>query len=274
MQIAVRLANQADVELVLAHVWHVPAVSYETELAYPTGAMERLIAEAKHHLANAVRDATDLGARRVSSRFVAGLPRDQIVELAADPAIELVVIGTRGRSGIAELRLGSVAAYVVRHAPCSVLAVHEHDRIDGFRRVLFPIDFSDSSRRAVELAPELVDRGDDAKITLLHVIEPPITLSGEPTLLGLDDALKQHVTAVLAQWATQVQATIAVPVATRSRIGDPAAQVLDVLRESPPFDLAIVGSHGRTGFRRLLLGSVAEKLVRHSPCPVLVARKR
>ena len=64
------------------------------------------------------------------------------------------------------------------------------------------------------------------------------------------------------------------PVVTRSRIGSPGAQILAVLDDDRTFDLVVMGSHGRTGLRRALLGSVAEKVVRHAHCPVVVAHTR
>ena len=64
------------------------------------------------------------------------------------------------------------------------------------------------------------------------------------------------------------------PVAKQSRVGRPGAEILKALDEGPPFDLVVMGSHGRTGVERLLLGSVAENVVRHARCPVLIARRR
>lgn len=74
--------------------------------------------------------------------------------------------------------------------------------------------------------------------------------------------------------AAEIRTKVRVPVTTSVQIGAPGARVLDVLDADPTFDLVVVGSHGRTGLRRVLLGSVAEKLIRHAPCPVLVARSR
>ena len=65
-----------------------------------------------------------------------------------------------------------------------------------------------------------------------------------------------------------------VSIEARSRIGYPGAQTLAALEDDPTIDLVVMGSHGRTGIKRALLGSVAEKVVRHAPCSVLVARDR
>jgi universal stress protein A len=86
--------------------------------------------------------------------------------------------------------------------------------------------------------------------------------------------LARDATRVLDEWAAELRARVAVPVATRILIGAPAAQALIALDSDVTFDLVVVGSHGRTGLGRLVIGSVAEQLVRHAPCPVLVARAR
>ena len=74
--------------------------------------------------------------------------------------------------------------------------------------------------------------------------------------------------------AARLRSTVTVPVATRIRIGHPGAETLALLDDDPTFDLVVMGSHGRTGVRRVLLGSVAEKIVRHAHCPVLVEHTR
>lgn len=274
MRTAIRMANISDAELVLVHVWYLPSISYAGELPFSADTVQVMIQDAERALEGAVREATSLGARRVTSRFLKGVPWDQIVEsLRGDTAFDLVVLGTHGRSGISRFLLGSVAEKVVRHAPCPVLTVHEHDDSAAFQRVLCPVDFSESSRRSIDLAASLVEPG-GAGITLLHVLELPVPYSGEPSMTDFVRDLDQHAAKLLEDWSSRLSAMVSVPVVARTRIGSPGGQTLAVLDEQPPFDLVVVGSHGRTGIRRALLGSVAEKIVRHAPCLVLVARER
>ena len=101
-----------------------------------------------------------------------------------------------------------------------------------------------------------------------------MTYSGEPAIADLIDTLDKRAAKLLEDWAAQLRTTASVPVATRWRIGSAGGQTLAILEDQPPFDLVVVGSHGRTGLRRALLGSVAEKIVRHAPCAVLIARER
>jgi nucleotide-binding universal stress UspA family protein len=275
MRVAVRMANESGAELVLVHVWHLPPVVVpgEFEYVFPADTVQRMTEDVQRGLETAVSEATKLGASRVSSRLLTGVPWDQIVEtLRADSAFDLAIMGTHGRTGLSRVLLGSVTEKVIRHAPCPVLATRPP--VDApFDHILCPVDFSESSHYAVELAAQLVKPGGTG-ITLLHVIEIPVAYSGEPTTADFLQDLDKRSARVLEQWAAQLRTKVSVPVTTRSRIGSPGAGTLVVLDDVPSFDLVVMGSHGRTGVRRVLLGSVAEKVVRHAPCPVLVARRR
>lgn len=274
MLLAVRLANESEAELVLAHVWYMPPLAYAEDPPFPPDTIQAMVDDERRGLEAAAAEASRLGARRVTTRFLTGVPWDQIVELLrGDPEFGLVVMGTHGRTGLERVLLGSVTEKVIRHAPCPVLAVPARGRVSAFQHVLCPVDFSESARRAVALAAELTAPG-GAGITLLHVVEVPVTYSGEPHVQGFVEDLDRRSARLLAEWASDLRARVSVPVATRSRIGNPGAQTLAVLEDDRTFDLVVMGSHGRTGLRRALLGSVAEKVVRHAGRPVLIARAR
>jgi len=272
LRAAVRLASAANAELALAHVWDLP-VFPSTDDGPGAPAIVRLLEEEQERaLAAVVKEASELGARRVSSRLLEGAPWDQIVEAArAEPACDLIVMGSHGHTGLSRFLLGSVAEKVVRHAPCSVLVARVRGASAPFRHVLCPLDFSNGSRPAAELAARLAAPG-GAGIVLLHVIELPVAVAGEALPRDFLEDLDRRSARLLEEWAAHVRAHTAAPVITRTRLGSPGAQALAVLDEDPGFDLVVVGSHGRTSLPRALLGSVAEKLVRHAPCSVLVAR--
>ena len=134
------------------------------------------------------------------------------------------------------------------------------------KKVLAPIDFSAYSDHAFEIAWSLA-RDYAGSLVLLHVVPPPIVTpeSGYvmSTLDESDEALKK-----LRQMKC---AGPAVPVECVGRMGDAATEILDVARKSN-CDLIVIGTHGRTGLRRLLMGSVAEAVLRNAPCPVLTVR--
>lgn len=274
LRAAVKLAKSGETELVVAHAWHQPVFAYAGEMPFPATLVEEMVAGEEAALASAVRDAQDLGASRVSARFLTGVPWQCICEVAeADPEIDLVVLGTEGRTGMKKLLLGSVAEKVVRHAPCSVLAVRGKNGTATFAHILCAVDFSPSAREAMKLAARLAEPG-GLGIVLAHVLEISSRISGAPAFAEPIETAEGAATKHLEELAAELRTKTRVPVATRTRTGSPAAQVLSLLDAEPSFDLVVVGSHGRTGLSRTILGSVSERIVRHAPCPVLVTRPR
>lgn len=143
-------------------------------------------------------------------------------------------------------------------------------------KILVPTDFSDSARIALDQAAELA-RVFGASLALLHVWELPGFLPGElvgaggvahASLLDLvRDRANDRLAALVAQAGTK-----GIHFASVSCIpGVPHATIVDTASEGH-YDLIVLGSHGRTGLQRALLGSVAERVVRHAPCTVVVGR--
>lgn len=274
LRAAIRIASRDGAALVLAHAWHVPPVAFAGEGGFSPEAMTELHDSARAALDDAAREAGGLGATRLTTQLIDEAPRHGIAALLErDPAFDLVVMGTHGRTGLGRVLLGSIAESVVRHAPCSVLAVRPDAALGRFARVLCPIDFSDSSRYAVDLAAELAE-ADGGAITLLNVLDPPAVYARGQRMAELARDLDRYAAEHLEQWTAQLAGRTKAAVTKRSRIGHPGAEILAALEEDPAVDLVVMGSHGRIGLERLLLGSVAEKVVRHARCPVLVARQR
>jgi nucleotide-binding universal stress UspA family protein len=230
-----------------------------------------MVAAAQGALDAVVREATATGAKHVSGKLLAGAPWAEIVSQLAEEPFDLCVIGTHGRTGLARILLGSVAEMVVRHAPCSVLAVRPDGEEKPFVHALVPTDFSESARNALDLAAELIPP--TGAITLLHVIELPV-YSGEITTEALASTLDSDAAAALDKEVARMKAKPCAQITVRPRSGSPGGQTLAVLDDDRSIDLVVIGSHGRTGIKRALMGSVAEKVVRHARSPVLVARKR
>ena len=272
LQVATRLATEHDAELVITHVWYLPPAAFAGEYTYPAAMINDIMGSAESSLAAAVAAARAQGTGRVSSLLLEGQPWMTLVQQIENVKdIDLVVLGTHGRSGISRLFLGSVAEMVVRHAPCTVLAVPTNGG-KLFQRVLCPVDFSAASRQALGLAVDLA-RAPDSSITLLHVIEPPHVYSEEPLALQIDGGIVARSQTLLDQWATDVTAKHRIKASAEIRIGRPGAEIREMIEQHGPFDLVAMGSHGRTGFRRFFLGSVAEKTLRHTHRAVLVARE-
>ena len=265
---AARLAAQLDAELVVLHAWYVPASRY-TGTLLPDDLVSGVRQDAERALANSVEEAARAGAPRVASKLVRAVPWAAIVDTLAQESFDLCLMGTHGRTGASRFLLGSVAEKVIRHAPVSVLAIRPEIDLDGIGHVLCPTDFSSSADHALELATWLVRPG--GTVTLLHVIELPLATPGEIAQPALAELLDHGATEALAERAAQMRSARH-EVVTRSRVGSPAGQILSALEEDRSVDLVVMGSHGRTGLTRALLGSVAEKVVRHARCAVLVAK--
>lgn len=138
------------------------------------------------------------------------------------------------------------------------------------RRILVPIDFSLTSRRALDFAVPLADQF-KARITLLHVIEPVMY----PQEIGPVAVSEVH----LVQGALKELTNLArelVPAARLHRVltrtGLPYREIADAAKDLD-IDLIVATTHGHTGLKRVLLGSTAERIVRHAPCPVLTVRQ-
>jgi nucleotide-binding universal stress UspA family protein len=144
------------------------------------------------------------------------------------------------------------------------------------RKILVATDFSDGSARALDLALELA-RADGASVMILHVCQMPAFAS--PNTVGMYVPTPELVADILADARRALQALKArvegsgVPVETDFVEGEPAAEIV-AYAEKHSFDLIVMGTHGRTGFRRLLLGSVAERVVRTAGRPVLTTGTR
>lgn len=136
------------------------------------------------------------------------------------------------------------------------------------KTILVPIDFEEASIDALSQARDLAETL-GFEVVLLHVYAVPATFySGIAPLVGagLSEEIRVAAAATLARFASENGA-----LRTVLRCGDPTTETLAVIEELQP-EMVVMGTHGRTGFSHLLLGSVAENVVRKSPVPVLTLR--
>ena len=138
-------------------------------------------------------------------------------------------------------------------------------------KILCAVDLSSGSRCAVDDAAELARRF-DAALTLVHVRQPPSSTSLwselPPERLETDAQELRH---ALDGWRAEAERIAGRPVRVVLTRGSPAAEIVRLAAAEKP-DLVVTGTHGRRGLGRLVLGSVAERVAREAPCPVLVAR--
>jgi nucleotide-binding universal stress UspA family protein len=264
---AMMVARQTGASVTLVHATAVPAPFHQRS----DDAWAALLRE-------------NLAANRARLEELHQRLRGQGVELSqvvadgeADPALadasrelgaDLVVVGTHGRTGLARVVLGSVAEKTIRLAPSSVLVARGEPPPGGYQHVVVGTDFSPLAWKALERALELTAPG--GHVHVVHAWQAPyleLDLSGQ-ALAALREGAEQETEA-------HRERVLAMPRAKGVMVGLDLVDgvpftVLDTY--SSQAQLIVVGSHGRRGVRRFLLGSVAETTVRHARCPVLIAR--
>jgi nucleotide-binding universal stress UspA family protein len=217
----------------------------------------------------------------VHTRIATGIPSEEVLAAAKAEDSDLVVVGTKGKTGLEHVLVGSTAERVIRTAPCPVLAVRT-ERSEGeaggsdpcrgvsLERILVPIDFSDCSVDALEYAVQVARRS-GASIRLLHVLEP-VSYGLDFTLLHVSK--RDHMREMMGQRLSDLAKALSaaqVPTDVELRGGLPSDSILDGAKMMPA-DLIVMGTHGRRGLSHTLSGSVAEAVLRKSSCPVLTVR--
>ncbi len=141
------------------------------------------------------------------------------------------------------------------------------------QRILCAIDFSDGARAALRVAGELAAE-QQAPLELVYVEEPPLW-QHEPAVHLPGDvhaAERERARGELEAWRLEARAVGAPVVTATLTTGTPWDRITAMARDDRSIGLIVVGTHGRTGLSRAVIGSVAERVVRHAPCSVLVAR--
>jgi nucleotide-binding universal stress UspA family protein len=220
--------------------------------------------------------ATKRGVR-AEALIEKGKPTARILECAASLPADLIVIGTHGRGGFDRLLLGSVTEKVLRKATCPVLTVPPPTASTSnlpFKRLLCPVDFSESSLAALQFAFSLAQES-AARLTILHVFEWPS-----------DDQLSAARTSELSEsrqeWELEIRQKLdaLIPDEARNwcapepmlRYGKPYHQIVTVAG-AEPVDLIVMGVHGRNVLDLMLFGSTTNQVVRQAACPVLTLRR-
>jgi nucleotide-binding universal stress UspA family protein len=145
--------------------------------------------------------------------------------------------------------------------------------IDGFKRIMLPVDFSRHSDRAAEYAVWAA-RVSKATVHLVHVISNPADAIYEPEEQPhwvMVTHAQEKAMALLEQLGRRCLPPDC-PREMHVLVGDPYEKLIEIARSLTP-DLIVMSTHGRGGVAHLVMGSVAEKVVRHAPCPVLVVRR-
>jgi nucleotide-binding universal stress UspA family protein len=269
------LAKPLGAEILLLHVLHLPVTAVTPEAGVvPVGFWQDLRKFAQRKI-DASRAAIEKAGVRCSAEILEDVPGFAIAAAAKRTNADLVVMGSRGLSGLKHVLLGSVAERTVRTAECPVLTV-KHEEKGGLRlrTIVVPMDFSPASQRALELAKDLAKNAGPAHLILVHAYYVPIELEqfliqqGNPVL----DRLSETVTKDLEKILTGLQDAGISSEYVANR-GAPERLIVELAKQKHA-DLIVMGTHGRRGLAHMLLGSVAERVVRTAECAVLTVREK
>jgi nucleotide-binding universal stress UspA family protein len=219
---------------------------------------------------------TTPAAIEVAVEVQIGLPAPEIVRAATRLPADLVVIGTHGTTGFEHLMLGSVAEKVLRTSRVPVLTVPPRAQATSklpFQEVLCPVDFSNCSREAVQLALSVAEAG-DANLTILHVLESVGEAPIATRHLNVPEFRREY-----RQWAIEaLRELLPADAADRCRPttrvveGKPYVEILNAAAHDGT-DLIVMGVHGRNPLDLMLFGSTTNQVVRRATCPVLTVKR-
>ena len=276
-------ASQAEGYAVsLAARWHAQ-LTVMTVLEFPPGMdpeypvnqqyLTHRMSEASDQLAYVKQQSLSRGIA-VHTTLATGIPSEEITKAAQAEDSDLIVVGTRGKTGLAHVLLGSTAERVIRTGPCPVLAVRTDQSPERgtilLERLLVPIDGSDCSLDALEYAA-VIARQAKASIDLLHVLEPV----GYGLDFTFDNAQRRAETrATLTKKVDELCAALSasgLPVKGHVVGGLPVDSILSQAKALSS-DVIVMGTHGRRGLSHALAGSVTEAVLRRAEAPIFTVR--
>lgn len=202
-----------------------------------------------------------------------GDPCKKIVDVAAKNKSTMIVMGRRGRTGLKRVMMGSVSVWVIGHAPCNVFVVPKAAEL-SFKSILVATDGSKYSMAAASEAIRLARRN-GSYLTVISVV--PSELATPADIVSTvhkhefmaEKEMRQAENIVKAVKESAQKEGVSVKAFVVS--GKPALAIVETAKDRNA-DLIVVGNHARTGIKKLLMGSVAERVIVLSSCPVLVVK--
>ncbi|PCR88962.1 universal stress protein [Natrinema ejinorense] len=255
------------------HVLNVPDTALYSPFQMDGDVVDALEAQGER----IVRDAADRAAERgveTVTEVESGDPYQEIIDYAASHDIDLTVMPTHGRRGLERFLLGSTTERVVRRADGPVLTLRPDAEIEftyPSQRVLAPTDGSECARAALEMSVDVASTT-GAALSLLTVVD--VVSVGVDVRSDLKTSMLEEAADEILDEASSVAKTRGVEPTDETVVYGPSvARAIRSHIEEQDIDLVVVGTHGRTGFDRYVLGSVTEHLVRTAPVPVLTVRE-
>ena len=281
IQVARQLARRFAASIHLAHVRH---LNYAADFVVPAPPMVpfSFMPYEQNGEQTALKElkkvASECGVSSASCAVLSGAPPfDEICRLAHTIPADLVVMPTHGRTGLKHVFLGSTAERIVQHSSCPVFVTRgsalQTNNGSRFRMktILVPVDFSSCSREGLRYAIAFANEF-RARIILLHATYLGYVYSCEGTAIydipALQKAARETAERKMREFVRSVNFG-AVKFETVFTEGSPVLDICAFAKDHD-IDLIITSTHGFSGFTHVLMGSIAEQVVRHAPCSVLV----
>ena len=246
---AIDIARSRGSKVHVVHVWHDVRTSYAH--AFVKGELRR---QGRETLDEEVKRIQKQGGTVTRSHLREGRTFEEAIRLSEETAADLLVVGSRGHTGLRRILVGSNSEDIVHHAHLPVLVVRSGDDVWPPTRVVAGDDFSEDARKAATLAANLASIF-GAQLLLLHAVQQA---SGKAVEAKLEDR------------AGELEDLLPQRPQARVVAGDPAEVLLEAAQEGERPTLVAVGSRGLGPVGRLRLGSVSTRLIRAGPGAVLV----
>lgn len=226
--------------------------------------IEKLEKEVREHLESIKKMASKEGIDCEVIVHLSEEPYQDIVDVAEKNKVNMIIVGTHGRTGLKRLMMGSVTAKVIGHSPCNVLVVPLHAKVEC-RNILIATDGSKYSDAAASEAIGIAKRCGSSLIVLsVAFSDKEITLPEDDEEIILAKDTVKKITELAEKEGIKTEGIV---VQGREYEG-----IIGTAKQKHA-DLIVVGSHGRTGIERLLMGSVTERVIGHTESAVLVVKE-
>jgi nucleotide-binding universal stress UspA family protein len=279
---AIAKAASGSIHLALAHRSATPVVPMMEPAPLPMGLDDEMRGREQAYLDGRVEALSGKGSPAATGALLDGPAGAAVVAEGSRIGADLIVMAAHGRGALGRLWLGSVTDYVIRHAEVPVLVVRPAEggspapEPPPMRRFLVPLDLSPDSEQVLETVAELAVLF-QSSVTLLHVVEPFFDLvdPAAPYPLAVDQRLTQgrleEANRRLARASEMLRDAGTVVETQIVESASAAGGILEALERNDA-DVVAMTTHGAGGLRRMLLGSVADKVIRGSRKPTLVKR--
>ncbi|MBW1917333.1 MAG: universal stress protein [Deltaproteobacteria bacterium] len=243
------------------------APRYEGDLRITGGqSLSALLAEPCERALGQAQKLAETEGAQISTACMVGEPYEEIVDLAEREKVDLIVMGRSGHSFLARTLIGSNTRRVIGYSPVHVLVVPPQATLN-WQKILLPTDGSKYSQKAAERAVDFA-KSYGGELTVVSVFDLCCKVSGP--LPAVDQDMLSPIQGYVDEVKSLAEAE-GIKTEGLVRQGRAEQIILDLVTEQK-IDLVIMGSHGRTGLDRLLMGSVTERIIGNSTCPVLVVK--